>query len=157
MSNEVIDTRQYVRRQYKTQENLNVRVRTHQLYGVPQVDFPGWVLDRIAWHGGETVVDVGCGSGLYVEPARDRAGHYGAGDLSPGMLRQLEQPGLDRVNLDACALPLADNSADVILANHMLYHVPDQGAALREFVRVLKPTGRLLAATNSSQNMAEFA
>lgn len=150
------DEQQYVRRQYQTQHNLNVRIRTHEIYGVPQIDFAAWVLDRVSWHGHERVIDVGCGSGMYAEPTRARAGHYLAGDLSLGMLQKLEQPGLARVNLNAQAIPLADNTADLILANHMLYHVPDQETALREFVRVLRPAGRLLAATNSAQNMEQF-
>lgn len=146
----------YLRRQYRTQDNLNVRIRTHELYGVPEVDFASWVLDKINWQGNEWVLDVGCGSGIYVEPARERAARYIAGDLSLGMLQKLKQQDLQRVNLDAQALPLADDSVDVLLANHMLYHVPDQDAAVREFVRALHAAGRLLAATNSAGNMAEL-
>ncbi len=37
----------------------------------------------------------------------------------------------------------------MVLANHMLYHVPDLDRALAEIRRVLKPTGVLIAATNS--------
>jgi SAM-dependent methyltransferase len=150
------DDQHYLRRQYKTQDNLNVRIRTHELYGTPQVDFASWVLDRVDWQGHEQVLDVGCGSGLYVEPARERSASYVAGDLSLGMLQKLERPALARVNLDAHAIPLADDEVDIILANHMLYHVSDQDRALREFVRVLKPSGRLLAATNSVSNMGEL-
>lgn len=150
------DDEKYVRRQYETQDNLNVRIRTHQLYGEPRLDFAEWVMERINWQGNEQVVDVGCGSGIYTKPALARAGHYVAADLSLGMLQKLEQPHLDRVALNAQALAMAANSADVILANHMLYHVPDQDAALTEFVRVLRPHGLLVAATNSGSNMSEF-
>lgn len=146
----------YMRRQYKTQDNLNVRVRTHQRYGEPQIDFADWVLDQIEWRGDEAVLDVGCGSGIYAHPARRRGAHYFAGDLSLGMLRKLESGGGERVNLNAQALPIAADRIDVLLANHMLYHVPDQQAALSEFSRVLRPGGYLLAATNSGRSMAAF-
>jgi SAM-dependent methyltransferase len=143
----------FLKDQYATQDNLSVRSRTHELYSRPKVDFVEWVLELIIWNGRETVVDVGCGAGMYVAGARARCGFNLAGDLSPGMLAALEPTDLDRVNLDAQSLPLADGSADVILANHMLYHVPDREAAVAEFARVLRPGGRLLAATNSAGSM----
>lgn len=146
----------FLSEQYATQSNLSVRSRTHSLYSRPQVDLAEWVLELIPWSGRETVVDVGCGSGSYIAGARARCGTYLAGDLSIGMLGGLEGNGFDRVNLDAQVLPLADQSADVILANHMLYHVPDLEAAVADFARVLRPGGRLLAATNSGESMKEF-
>ncbi|MFW6068683.1 MAG: class I SAM-dependent methyltransferase [Chloroflexota bacterium] len=147
----------YVQSQYGTDENLSIRIRTHEIYSETNVNFAAWVLDSIPWQGDEVVVDVGCGSGGYIEAARQRARAYFAGDLSLGMLQSLDERGVPRLNLDAQALPLREESADVILANHMLYHVPDISRALREFGRVLRPGGRLLAATNSDSNMAELA
>lgn len=150
------DRRQLMTQSYKTQDKLNIRIRTHQRYTHPQVDFTSWVLDKIEWRGEETAVDIGCGSGMYAEPTCQRCRRYIAGDLSIGMVRDLQLPGLSRLNLDAQTLPLADNVADVVLANHMLYHVPDKGAALAEIARVLRPNGALIAATNSAGNMAEL-
>lgn len=147
---------QFLKQQYQTQDLLAIRVRTHQLYEAQPVDFPAWVLDHLAWQGHERVLDVGCGSGVYVNPVRARTPHYVAGDLSLGMLQALAAPHPPRLNLDAQRLPLATASVDVLLANHMLYHVPDLAAALAEFVRVLRPGGYLLAATNSAHTMAEL-
>ncbi len=141
---------------YKTQDKLNVRIRTHKKYTRPQVDFIHWVMDTISWQGDEAVLDVGCGSGNYVEWGQAYGRAYLAGDLSLGMLRGLSHPGLIRVNLDAQRLPFAADSADVILANHMIYHIPDKEAALAEFRRALRPNGRLLAATNSVYTMTEL-
>jgi SAM-dependent methyltransferase len=146
----------YVRTQYQTQDNLQVRIHTHQQYSHPQVDLPRWIIEQIPWDGTERIIDVGCGNGAYTEPARQHGRYYLAGDLSMGMLRALPFPNLPRLNLDAQSLPLADNSADVILANFMLYHVPDIDRAVAEFARVLRPGGRLLAATNSSHTMPEL-
>jgi SAM-dependent methyltransferase len=72
------------------------------------------------------------------------------------MVQALPQPDLSRLNLDAQQIPLADNVADVVLANHMLYHVPDKDAALHEIKRILRPNGHLIAATNSETNMTEL-
>src|SRR5215210_5060005 len=83
-------------------------------------------------------------------------------DLSVGMLeearRQLRAPprrfGL--VNLDAQALPFALASVDAVIANHMLYHVPDRQRAYAEIRRALRPGGHLYAATNGGNSMREL-
>jgi SAM-dependent methyltransferase len=83
-----------------------------------------------------------------------------AGDLSLGMIRrQQTQDNAARIaltNLDAQALPFPNGLFDVVLANHMLFHVPDIDVALSEIGRVLKPDGVLLATTNSVNNMPEI-
>ncbi|MBI5958208.1 MAG: class I SAM-dependent methyltransferase, partial [Chloroflexi bacterium] len=87
-------------------------------------------------------------------------GRLFAGDLSMGMLRQAQQhPQVDQIrllNLDAQRLPFADGMFDVVLANHMLYHVPDVEKAIKEIKRILKPNGCLIAATNSADTMPEI-
>jgi len=62
----------------------------------------------------------------------------------------------EAAQLDAQALPFEDSSFDAIVANHMLYHVPEVPRALAEFRRVLKPGGSCFAATFSTSNMREF-
>lgn len=52
----------------------------------------------------------------------------------------IESP-LARVKMDIQAMPFAENSFDVVLCNHVLEHVADDLAALREIRRVLKPGG----------------
>lgn len=52
------------------------------------------------------------------------------------------------------ALPLGEEFADVVVANHMLYHV-DRQRALPELRRVPRPGGRLVATTNGEANMRE--
>jgi ubiquinone/menaquinone biosynthesis C-methylase UbiE len=148
------DDADYVKEQYATDNNLATRIRTHELYTEPKLDFIDWVLGQISWRGDELVVDVGCGAGAYVAAVQARAHRYIAGDLSYGMLQTVTAPV--RVNLDAQRLPLAGGRVDVLLANHMLYHVPDKEQALAEFARVLRPGGVLLAATNSAHNMREL-
>jgi ubiquinone/menaquinone biosynthesis C-methylase UbiE len=150
------DKKHLTTQSYKTQDKLKVRILTHQRYTQPEVDFIGWVLGKIEWQGSETAVDIGCGAGAYITAGQARCRTYIAGDLSFGMVQDLRQPNLPRLNLDAQQIPLADNVADVVLANHMLYHVPDKDAALHEIKRILRPGGHLIAATNSETNMTEL-
>jgi SAM-dependent methyltransferase len=57
---------------------------------------------------------------------------------------------------DVQGLPFADGSFDVVVANHMLYHAPDPEQAVRDLARVLRPDGRLLAATNGARHLREL-
>jgi SAM-dependent methyltransferase len=59
------------------------------------------------------------------------------------MLARAREKGLATLEGDAQALPLADASADAVMLVSMLHHVADQGAALAEARRVLRPGGRL--------------
>lgn len=123
---------------------------------------PGWRTSVIPWDGTQIVADVGCGNGFdlrqIVPQARCR--HAIGLDLSAGMLRSLEdlcQSGrLSLIQADAQRLPLPDQSVDVAMAMHMLYHVPDIQAAIRELRRITKPGGTVLASTNSSAHLAEI-
>jgi SAM-dependent methyltransferase len=56
---------------------------------------------------------------------------------------------------DAQALPFPGGSFDGVIANHMLYHVPDRPQAFAAIRRVLRPGGRLFAATNGAAHMQE--
>jgi len=147
---------------YATDEHLSVRYRTHELYSHPKIDFPRWVVDMLDWRGDEWVLDVGAGPGTYFDLIQERApnGMHVAGDLSYGMMqaaRENSQAGYTQVlNLDVQNLPFPDQSFDVVLANHMLYHVPDIARAIQEIHRVLRPDGCLIAATNSEHTMPEF-
>jgi SAM-dependent methyltransferase len=57
---------------------------------------------------------------------------------------------------DAGALPLRDGCADLTLAMHMLYHVPDPGAAVRELRRVTRPGGRVVVGLNGADHLREL-
>jgi len=64
--------------------------------------------------------------------------------------------GTALVGADAAALPLRDGCADLTLAMHMLYHVPDPAAAIRELRRVTRPGGRVVVGLNGSDALKEL-
>jgi len=147
---------------YATDEHYAIRYRTHELYSLPRIDFPKWVVETLNWRGDEWVLDVGSGPGTYFEWVRQNIpdGRHYAGDLSWGMASTArEQAGADVtriLNLDVQHLPFPDGTFDVVMANHMLHHVPNLDQAFGEIRRVLRPRGILLAATNSVHTMPEF-
>lgn len=84
-------------------------------------------------------------------------------DLSPGMV----QEAVDRCRplpfahvrgrqANAAELPFEAGSFDVVIAMHMLYHLPDPAVAIAEMFRVLKPGGFLAVTTNGPGNMREL-
>lgn len=100
------------------------------------------------------VLDCGVGTGSYASALHDAAPvpvNLSAIDLSPAMVKAAEQHFLMRdIEADVrCGnievLPFADRSFDVIIAAHVLEHLPDATIALKEMHRVLRPGGWLVA------------
>src|SRR2546427_2945091 len=102
---------------------------------------------------GDTVLDIGSGSGtdvLYASLKTGRSGKVVGLDITPAMITKaranIERMGAKNVQIlegDATRIPLPDASADVVTSNGVLNLVPDKPAAFREIFRVLKPGGRL--------------
>ncbi len=106
---------------------------------------------------GEVVVDLGSGGGFDIFLAGPRVGVHGRAigiDMTPDMLGKArrntaaysQRTGLDNVEFrlgEIEHLPLADNSADVVISNCVINLSPDKPQVWREIARVLKPGGRV--------------
>jgi len=102
-------------------------------------------------------LEVGCGLGEFAARVQDDLGaEVVAIDSSPRMVELTRARGVDARVGDVQALPFADGEFDCVAANWMLYHVADVGRALAEIARVLRPGGRLVAATNGLTHLAEL-
>ncbi len=102
---------------------------------------------------GETVLDIGCGSGADLLLAALQTGFSGKAigvDMTASMLECARlsalEAGLSHVEFrlgDATRLPIESTSIDVVLSNGVLNLVPEKDVALREIERVLRPGGRV--------------
>src|SRR5215210_9014670 len=154
----------YLREQYKNAANLNDRIQLHVRFSTNRYDFHRWVFDQLKLAASSRVLELGCGPGSLWRPnlARIPSGwQITLTDFSPGMLAEA------RANLagahpfsfeqaDAQAIPFANASFDAVIANHMLYHVPDRAKAFAEIRRMLRPKGRFYAATNGENHLREI-
>jgi ubiquinone/menaquinone biosynthesis C-methylase UbiE len=122
------------------------------------------ILDRVPLRRGQTILDIGAGTGfLTVELAQRSAARVIAvdpwADAMDVLRRKVEYLGLTDVELvvsDAASLDLADESVDVVVSNLGINNFANASVVLAECHRVLRPGGRLLISTNLVGHMQEF-
>lgn len=159
------DVQSTLQHHYKDASRLDARIQLHTEYSTNKHGLHAWVFDHLRLPPTCQVLEVGCGSGHLWRVNRHRipAGwDITLADLSAGMLKAAQQQlsacyhSFLFVVHDAQTLPFPERCFDAVIANHMLYHVPNRAAAYAEFRRVLKPSGRLYASTLSRDNMREL-
>ena len=126
----------------------------YERYFVPAIGEPVArdLIDRAALRPGERVLDVACGTGIVARLAAEQVGVTGtvAGlDVNPGMLaaaRSVTPPetSIDWHQASAEAMPLPDDTFDVVLCQMGLQFMADKPAALSDMRRVLASGGRIL-------------
>lgn len=157
MSSPFTDRYRLVSDAYADASKLSAR---QDLYGFrrPGPGFHDRLIELVDWSEAATVLDVGCGNAIYLDKlaARLRAGTTVVGvDLSPGMLASASHPS-GRIVADAQAVPLRTGAADVVLALHVLHHVPDPSQAVCELRRVARPGCLVVVSSNGPRHLTEL-
>ena len=151
--------------QYKDASNLDARIQLHQGFSTNKYGLQRWAFDQFNLPPVCRILDLGCGpANLWIENL-DRipdGWDITLTDFSPGMVEQAQENlgncgrpfafGL----VDAQSIPYDDASFDAVIANHMLYHVPDRAKALSEMRRVLRPGGRFYTSTVGETHTREL-
>jgi SAM-dependent methyltransferase len=113
--------------------------------------------EQVCLAGPARVLEVGCGEGeLAQRILLELRAEVVAVDQSERMVELTRARGVDARVADVQALPFPSDWFDVAVAAWMLYHVPDLDQGVRELARVLRPGGRLVAATNCDDHLAEM-
>lgn len=99
---------------------------------------------RIQAH--ESVLEVGCGAGNFLQLFEDRAARCIGCDITPGMLAvaRSQHPGLELIQGDARRLPFRSGSVDVVASAQALHHIWEPVPVLMEMRRVAGEHGRVL-------------
>ena len=155
---------QNVKAQYKTAENLNIRSSVHAKYSTNKQPFGDWISDQYQIVPGARILELGCGTGnawkdklSLLEPNCSLI----LSDFSSGMLETAKEtvgldPRVDYQVIDIQNIPYQEASFDIVIANMMLYHVPDLHKGLSEVRRVLKPGGSFYCATYGERGIMQF-
>jgi 2-polyprenyl-3-methyl-5-hydroxy-6-metoxy-1,4-benzoquinol methylase len=147
--------------QYANGDKLRARTQLHSKYATQRIPWQVWLRGLIEIAPGADVLEVGCGTGLlwtigWANETSDFS--LTLSDLSAGMVAEttpLVQRTIAKVKgvaADAQDLPFADNSFEVVIANQVLYHVPDPAMALSEFAS----GGLLMASTVGPGHLREL-
>ncbi len=160
----ISDRARLLRDQYRDGSKLSARIRLNQKFSTNSYGFFRWMFDRVLIPENASVLELGCGTGILWRGSVQvpRGWRVILTDMSGGMLREARTNLGQRENTfsyleaDAQAIPFHDASFDAVIANHMLYHVPDIARALGEIGRVLKPAGCCYAATMGIAHMREL-
>lgn len=135
-----------VKQQYATETNLNIRIAIHEKYSTNKMGFGNWIFSNYEISDGMKVLELGCGTG---DMWKDKEAMIAScsklvlSDFSAGMVKvSKETVGIhDNVEyqvIDIQDIPFGDETFDIVIANMMLYHVPDLDRAISEVRRVLK-------------------
>lgn len=150
--------------QYQDATNLTARIKLHDLYSTNKNDWFLWLFDQYEIEKGSSLLELGCGDGTFWAKNETRIPlHWNVtlSDFSSGMvadakknLMNIPQIQFEQINIEN--IPYPESSFDIVIAHFMLYHVPDRNQALQEIRRVLKPGGKLYAATIGETHLEEF-
>lgn len=153
-----------IEKQYQTAGNLNTRISIHEKYSTNRQPFGDWIMSHYTLRPGCRILELGCGTGAMWQGKLSRlegGSRLTLTDFSAGMLEtarnNLESaPLVDFKVVDIQDIPYADDTFDVVIANMMLYHVPNLDQGLSEVRRVLKPGGVFYCATYGEHGIMAF-
>jgi SAM-dependent methyltransferase len=114
------------------------------------------IVRAIQEHAYRDVLEVGCGSGNYLEAIGALSGVRIAGiDPSSAMLDQLATrlPSAETRIGAGESIPYPDASFDLVYSVDVIHHVTDREACFREALRVLRPGGRIVTVTDSGSDL----
>lgn len=145
--------------QYADDSNFKVRQNFGKKYSAKSQEFQQWVFEQMTIPPQVRILEVGCGNGTFWDKNYDKL-PTGVDliltDISPGMVKITGDKFKNHANIETLVadiqnLPFDDEQFDIVIAKHMLYHVPDVNKGLREVVRVLKPNGKFYATGHGSE------
>ncbi len=156
-----INKKETVKEQYKTSVNLDIRISIHQKYSTNKQGFGNWILQQYDVRDNYKIIELGCGKGeLWNEFRFPNDVQIIQTDFSEGMMIEAKKNStINNVvfkQVDIQNIPYNDKEFDMVVANMMLYHVPDLDKGLEEVVRVLKNGSNFYTTTYGENGITEY-
>ncbi len=159
-----MDSGDVVEKQYSSPVKLESRISLHEKYSTNKMGWFNWLFSNYDIKQGDSILELGCGNGRLWE---DHLSELPEGvklvlsDFSETMVETASElighaGQVDYRAIDVQDIPFPDSSFDIVIANMMLYHVPDIDKGLSEIKRVLKPGGRFYCATFGQNDIGGF-
>jgi len=153
-----------VKNQYSDSGNLNTRISIHAKYSINKQGFGNWINEQYNLFNGCQILELGCGNGdMWQDNIRDisKDSTLILSDFSTGMVDEVKgkyekYKNVSFQKIDIENIPCSDNSFDFVIANMMLYHVPNLDKALSEVFRVLKKNGKFYSATFGENGINKY-
>ena len=151
-----------VKQQYCNDKNLAARYKLHEKHSTSKQGFTSWLWEQYHFCENSRILELGCGNAnQWVNRTLLTGCDVILSDFSEGMVdiakaKHEKHKNFSFQQIDIQSIPFADESFDIVIANHMLYHVPDLHKALLEVKRVLRPGGKFYTSTNGSNGMQMF-
>lgn len=153
--------------QYQNATNISARIRLHHLYSQNSQGWFPWIYEQCRLQDGMRILEIGCGNGALwtenIDHLPDKCS-ITLSDISEGMLRDARRAlgaGEDSIfrfqAFDCHQIPYAEDSFDLVLANHVLFYCTNISTVLSEIRRVLKPGGQLICSTYGKAHMQEIS
>lgn len=157
--------------QYRSDDNLQRRINIHS-YNTSDNPWFNWLYDNMKISAGMKILEAGCGNGLFwttnAENLPENLTVY-LTDYSEGMIEKAKenlamyQSRFIERNIkfiykkeDANNFQLDEKDFDMIIANHMLYHVTEKESFLQNIKARLSMQGRFLCSTVGDTHMREL-
>lgn len=163
MEKRKINDNEFVKQQYKDDKGLLIRKNLHRKYSVNKQGFGNWLFEIMEIPSVGKILELGSGNGDFwrknIKKLNDGSSLV-LSDFSIGMVETMkskyDNPNVDIMQIDIQDIPFENETFDVIIANAMLYHIPEIEKALNEVKRVLKSSGTFYASTFGENGLSDF-
>lgn len=152
-----------VEEQYRDDSKLNIRKKLHEDYSVNKQGFGNWLYEHYNLEEGYRILELGSGNGDMWKASIgiiSKKAEMVLSDISEGMVNIMKNKyrkyDITIKKIDIQSIPFPDSYFDMVIANMMLYHVPDLDQGLKEVKRVLKTGGKFYAATFGENGLHEY-
>lgn len=152
-------------KQYSNDKNLVNRMALHERYNKNSNDWFPWIYSHFFMPDNGNLLELGSGTAELWKTVFSKLSNgwnITLSDFSEGMLDSAKanlgsmQNHFSFEVIDAQDIPKDDRSVNAVVANHMLYHVPDKDKAIAEIRRILKKDGCFFGTTIGETHMHEL-